>query len=208
MTILENGEAYVGEFRFGQETGYGYCNRTYEQYEYSPKLFTSAIYEGGLFFNQKPIPYGLFCGGQQPGQYRSGYGVINTHEDQKYEGSWLNGEKHGQGTFTDQFGSTYVGEWEDNVKGSNDQNDEPKNGYGVSIELNGDKDPLDSNNGTYEGEWFRNLRNGKGKFTYSDGTIYNGYWEAGRKSGQGTLTLPNKDKFEGKWTFNYPVIDE
>ena len=58
MTIEQNGEAYVGEFDGGKETGYGYCYRTYEKYEVPEQVIitsvskkirknvTSAIYEG------------------------------------------------------------------------------------------------------------------------------------------------------------------
>ena len=80
---------------------------------------------------------------------------------------------HGRGRFTDYFGSTYYGDWEQNQKGSLDIKNP---GKGISIELNGDKEPCDKNNGTYEGEMRRGLKHGKGKFTYDDGTIFEGLW--------------------------------
>ena len=33
MTIKQNGEAYVGEFDSGKQSGYGYCYREYDNYE-------------------------------------------------------------------------------------------------------------------------------------------------------------------------------
>ena len=79
----------------------------------------------------------------------------------------------GKGKFTDYFGSSYDGQWEDNKR----------KGYGISIELHGDKEPCDSNNGTYQGWWYDNQKSGEGKFTYANGTIYNGQWDSGMKDG-------------------------
>lgn len=101
-----------------------------------------------------------------------------TKEGDKYEGYWLNDLMHGLGKYTDDFGSTYYGIWQNNQKGSLDP---LKPGYGVSTELNGDKEPCDVNNGTYEGQWACNQKWGQGKFTYTTGTIYNGGWINGKK---------------------------
>ena len=108
---------------------------------------------------------------------------------------------HGKGTFTDEFGSSYEGDWDRNLKGSQDRDNL---GKGISIEFNSDKEPCDQNNGKYDGEWYKDHKHNKGVFVYEDNTVYDGQWRIGKKHGYGTLTLPGKDSYEGEWSNNYP----
>jgi hypothetical protein len=42
--------------------------------------------------------------------------LIWTTKNSKYEGEWLNGQQHGEGTFTYEDGSTYKGRWVNNMR--------------------------------------------------------------------------------------------
>lgn len=113
----------------------------------------------------------------------------------KYEGSYANGKKHGEGTFYYPDGSKYTGYW---------INDE-KQGQGTYFYTNGD---------TYEGEWNQNMRHGQGTYTYAEtGSKYKGSWMNGRMEGAGELIhadhrytgLMQQDlpKGRGKYSFDF-----
>ena len=68
---------------------------------------------------------------------------INAKEGVEYQGEWLDGMRHGQGTLTYKNGSVYEGEWQRGMKW----------GYG--------KMTYASSN-FYEGDWMNNKRNGQG----------------------------------------------
>ena len=61
MTIEATGEAYVGEYSCGKESGYGYVCRQFDQYEVQeqkittldktiPAYETTAMYEGEMLY--------------------------------------------------------------------------------------------------------------------------------------------------------------
>lgn len=52
-------------------------------------------------------------------------------------------------------------------------------------------------NGTYEGERVDGKKQGKGKFTWKDGSVYEGEFNNDQISGQGTLTIPSKGMYAG-----------
>ena len=39
----------------------------------------------------------------------------------------------------------------------------------------------------YEGEWKKNIREGQGKYNYTNGDIYNGEWKNDKIAGNGTM---------------------
>eukprot|EP01017_Pseudomicrothorax_dubius_P023353 TRINITY_DN2499_c0_g2_i1.p1 TRINITY_DN2499_c0_g2~~TRINITY_DN2499_c0_g2_i1.p1 ORF type:complete len:442 (-),score=69.86 TRINITY_DN2499_c0_g2_i1:95-1420(-) len=52
----------------------------------------------------------------------------------------------------------------------------------------------------YEGEKVGNLKQGRGKFYYSNGEMYDGDWDKDRREGHGTLWGANGSKrYEGEW---------
>ncbi|XP_044984426.1 protein ACCUMULATION AND REPLICATION OF CHLOROPLASTS 3 isoform X3 [Hordeum vulgare subsp. vulgare] len=53
--------------------------------------------------------------------------------------------------------------------------------------------------GTYRGRCQEGVPEGKGRLTYSDGSIYDGLWRYGKRSGLGTLYYSNGDVFHGTW---------
>ena len=55
------------------------------------------------------------------------------------------------------------------------------------------------NNKTYNGNWANGKMNGKGKFTYPDGSYYEGEFINGKKCGFGLYKWENDKYYEGKW---------
>ena len=60
-----------------------------------------------------------------------------------YDGQWLGGFRHGQGTIIFKDGASYTGQWYLGFA----------TGYGKFAHMKGE---------TYEGEWYANMRHGKG----------------------------------------------
>ena len=75
-----------------------------------------------------------------------------------YNGQWLNGERHGQGTFTYADGGKYEGQYyEDKM-----------HGQGTLTFPDGDK---------YEGQFYEDEMHGQGTFTCTNGVKYEGQWD-------------------------------
>ncbi|XP_062198710.1 protein ACCUMULATION AND REPLICATION OF CHLOROPLASTS 3, chloroplastic-like isoform X2 [Phragmites australis] len=53
--------------------------------------------------------------------------------------------------------------------------------------------------GTYIGRCQEGAPEGKGRLTFSDGSVYDGFWRYGKRSGLGTLFHSNGDVYHGTW---------
>lgn len=53
----------------------------------------------------------------------------------------------------------------------------------------------------YEGEFLKgtNIREGKGKQIWADGSVYEGYWKNSKANGRGRLIHADGDIYEGEW---------
>ena len=87
----------------------------------------------------------------------------------------------GCGTFFQQNGGVYTGEWKDGQ--------EEGNGKFVS------KDGYYR----YEGSYKAGMRNGHGTETYTNGKSYTGQWLKDKKHGHGTETTKSGDTFSGQY---------
>ena len=56
-----------------------------------------------------------------------------------------------------------------------------------------------SDGSVYEGNWENDYQNGYGKYTWSNGHVYEGNYENGARNGYGKLTLSNGSVYEGNW---------
>eukprot|EP00808_Paulinella_micropora_P016062 g83027.t1 len=135
---------------------------------------------------------------------KAGTGCMLFPNGAKYEGEWLNDERHGQGTYTypdgvgravcewrhDQRhghgdvtapdGSHYVGQFRGNKK----------HGTGSMHWPNGDK---------YEGGWRCDMIEGYGTYSYTDGRTFVGWFSGGLREGRGTETFPDGSKRVGQY---------
>lgn len=55
---------------------------------------------------------------------------------------------------------------------------------------------------TYEGEFFHGTFNGKGKYTWADGSSYTGDWVSGKRHGEGTYVWADGAVYTGAWVEN------
>lgn len=57
------------------------------------------------------------------------------------------------------------------------------------------------NGAIYEGEWLvgTEIKQGKGKFLWPDGSVYEGYWKDGKANGKGRLVHSDGDIYIGEW---------
>jgi len=102
----------------------------------------------------------------------------------KYEGEWLKGQIHGNGTLTT-FGTVYTGQFTHGKKA-------------------GEGTLLYTTNDVYQGAWANDLQNGRGVLTLTDGSKYEGDWKDGKKHGQGTFLFANGDQYIGSWREDKP----
>lgn len=51
----------------------------------------------------------------------------------------------------------------------------------------------------YVGEWVGDMKDGKGKQTWPNGSVYDGYWSKNLPEGQGVFEKPNGDKLSGNF---------
>lgn len=59
----------------------------------------------------------------------------------------------------------------------------------------------------FEGTLQHGLRDGRGRYTWSNGSVYDGDYRAGARHGQGRMVFPDKGEYEGQWADNKPDGD-
>lgn len=55
------------------------------------------------------------------------------------------------------------------------------------------------NDGVYIGQMKDGIRNGQGKFTWTDGAVYEGEWKDDKRTGQGVYTWTSGNVYDGEW---------
>lgn len=106
-------------------------------------------------------------------------GTLQTDKS-LYEGSILDGKKHGKGKIVYSNKIVYEGEWLNDAK----------NGKGITTLPNGDK---------LEGLYINGKLNGEGSYTYADSEKYEGGFKDSEFHGYGVYTFVNGNKYEGGW---------
>ncbi|ORY37941.1 hypothetical protein BCR33DRAFT_663227 [Rhizoclosmatium globosum] len=195
----KNGSKYVGEVKNGLRSGVGrfVCGGGSR----------GATYEG------------LWGEGKLNG---AGKLVYNKEGTSYYEGTWLNGLKHGKGTMHYESGNVYTGDWFQNVKQGKgkmvwkdrgeEYNGDWENGlpHGKGIYTwkvsNSRNHQLPMQN-TFEGDWVCGKRTGRGVFLYASGARYEGEWKDNLKHGQGNCIYENGRVFVGEFKNDRPVLE-
>jgi outer membrane protein OmpA-like peptidoglycan-associated protein len=116
------------------------------------------------------------------GDCANGFGKAKYKQSERsfYEGYWLDGMRHGQGTFVDSWGNMFSGNW------ANDK-------------LTGYSEIKWTNGNTYKGHYSNGRLNGFGELIWSDGTRYKGGFKDGHRSGHGILYLTSNEIKSGYW---------
>lgn len=102
----------------------------------------------------------------------------------QYQGSWMQGKMHGQGTITWPDGRIYRGQLRQNQKHGHGVL-EVKTSEGVTV---------------YEGQWKMDKLEGRGFVNYDNGDYYEGTFKDGKPHGQGTM---KQGRFMGSGAFVY-----
>ena len=133
----------------------------------------------GILFTKKGEYYeGTFVNGQKEGQ-----GKIIYKNGTIYEGSLKQNRHHGFGKLTQLDGEIFIGEWKEGKI----------HGNGKRYHSNGDK---------YVGNYVNNIRSGKGHYTFANGDSYEGNWSNGKANGKGKFIFKNGNVYEGEFKDN------
>ena len=196
-----NGDIFRGNFKKGKMNGKGTM-------EYK----NGSLYEGN-WVDDQATGKGKFLfadGKKYNGDFRNGNlhgeGTMVYVDQSKYVGAWQNNQRDGHGTFTEANGRSIVGVW------ANDQflDDNSTTGSTVIAQNNSSSQnstsnvPQHSNDKALRDCNKIDCKNGKGKFTYSDGSRYVGTFKNSYPQGEGTCFYSNGDKYVGGWQNHAP----
>lgn len=137
---------------YSYEISDDYSKITYKNNTFNIFLKNQLIYSGELM-------NGLF----------TNYGKLYNNGYLYYQGKFIKGRKHGNGTIFDNLNNKiYSGNFRDDMK----------NGFGIEYYTNGVA--------KYQGNWIDNYYDGNGIFYYNDGNVYyEGDWWKGKRFGLG-----------------------
>lgn len=130
-----------------------------------------------------------------------GFGKALYVNDDTYDGTFVQGRRHGKGSyFHAKNGDTYEGFWEENRKSNfGKMTYTEKSGKDDDEDGGGDDAPKKLRGGTYLGYFAEGKRGCKeaqspneadsaGTFTYPNNDVYVGQWRSGKKHGTGTYS--------------------
>jgi DNA polymerase III epsilon subunit family exonuclease len=218
------GDNYVGEFVNGIREGLG-------TYTWSNGTTYSGQWLAGKMFGNgtKKIINGTIDTGNFKDGLLDGFGARTwksneTPGEDRYEGHFQNGLRHGRGIQTFANGDRYDGDWVKDIRDGNGTYTWPsgnqyKGGW-VNGRMAGQGLLTWVDGGSHEGMFANGLRHGKGAYKTANGEEYSGIWLAGELDqeckysdvednayegglkafqfhGHGTLTWSTGEKYEG-----------
>ncbi|XP_074550664.1 alsin-like isoform X2 [Halichoeres trimaculatus] len=193
-----DGRVYCGNFKHGQEDGFGQCvipNKVLNKADiYQGHWKDGKIHGFGKYkYATSEVYEGCFCDGK-----RHGYGMLSSGKlDKKssgvFIGQWVHHKKTGYGVYDDiTRGEKYMGLW----------SDEQRNGNAMVV----------TQNGLYfEGTFRDNKMSGPGLLVSDDDTVFHGeFSDDWTVNGKGVLSFANGDRleglFSGEWTSGFKVV--
>lgn len=164
--------------------------------------------------------------------YMHGEGSYDYHNGDRYEGQFRKGKLHGQGTMYYSDGDRFVGNWKENLKDgqgtyirsngkeiagiwmagkitrqessttSTNTNTSSSQTTNTTANTTSSSAPANSSglvncNNTY-------CEEGRGTYTYGDGTQWVGAFQNGQPAGDGICYYSNGDKYVGSWDRHAP----
>jgi len=167
--FFASGEKYIGKWKKGNQNGFGiYIN--------SKNKTSSVIYNKGKLIKQT---FKIDIeDGKHIYEYTNGY---------KYDGNFVNGFKHGEGTLiSGDNNEKFVGEFKNGFK----------HGEGkLALYKFGNHLPYLF----YDGEWKYDQKNGQGEEEYADGSKHKGSFINNKIEQEGIFILANGGKCYGFW---------
>lgn len=155
-------------------------------------ILTSLLLFGGCRSGKTSsidFPDGSYHGEIDKNGKKSGKGIYKWHDGSTYEGDFEEDLRHGNGLFQWANGESYKGDYlKDERTGHGVYNWPDGASYEGSF-LNGKRHGegtyLSSDRDVYVGGWFDDLQHGEGTLNRSDGTVVKGIWRNGK-----LLTVP------------------
>lgn len=126
--------------------------------------------------------------GQAKGEVANGIGIYKYRNDDRYEGEYRDGKRHGVGTH---YYELRYGVPE--VKGG------PYILDTLGTKVHGKVGPYDPTGSRYEGDYLNDMRDGTGAHYFANGDRYEGDWVADVMHGKGTFYYSNGHRYEGEF---------
>jgi hypothetical protein len=202
--IFPNGTIYTGTMKDNEITGTG--TYTFSDGSTYTGSLVNGLRDGPGVYNSKD---GIVYDGEWKKGLKNGKGKL-TQGNMILEGEWVNGIISGKGRIKWTSGNFYDGEMNDNKiegdgymvwynkneKYTGQWKNNLQNGFGIHIwyEPKGEQKFLRDR---YVGQWLCGVREGYGKFYYSNGSIYEGYWRNNKKEGFGVLMNADRTYYIG-----------
>ena len=175
IKIIKKNHIYKGEFSNGEYNGKGLLIKNgasiFGDWEYG-EINGNVIYKIDSKFEYN----GNFENGK-----KNGFGVEKYPDGSIYEGNFVNNKKSGHGSLTFPNEENYEGNFENDL-----YNGEGQYTWG-------------SKGKKYVGEFKKGKIEGKGTYTYEDGTIFRGTFIDGNRNGEGVIEFPDGKKYSGNW---------
>ena len=179
---FNNNDRVEGTWENDKMNGYGnYYYANGDKYE---GFFKDGLFHGrgSLFYKNGKAKVGYWENGKIKEELIFGR---EDYENGYYEGEFLNGERHGLGTYYFNIGSKYEGRWVHNeFTGSGkfySEDGTVYEGYFINGKLNGHCEVTFTNGNCYSGEFKDNKRHGHGIYFTTDGYKYYQYYENGKR---------------------------
>lgn len=127
----------------------------------------------------KVLPSGAIIDGNLKNNHLSGYGVMTWRNGSTYLGDWEKDLRHGFGIYRTLYGTEYSGGWSEGKR----------HGFGVYVNELGEE---------YVGEWAEGKMHGVGRLLSANGSIYEGNFQNHKFHGVGMFHTPSGSKFTGQ----------
>ncbi|QDZ21659.1 hypothetical protein HOP50_06g41860 [Chloropicon primus] len=122
---------------------------------------------------------------------REGHGSMVFASKLRYEGDWKDDKAHGHGVCYYPNGQRYEGEWEKDQKW----------GWG-KLEIPVAEGEANVKWESYEGEWSNNAMDGRGRYTFVDGSYYEGEYKQGQRTKGKFVSSDESIEYTGGWKDN------
>ena len=161
--------------------------------------------EEGQVIEQKGERF-LYIGEIDKNQKPSGFGVLYTSHEEKYEGNFNKGKLIGIGRYINKDGTCYEGIFKNNKlvsKAKIIKNNEKGQkviyfGETINFKKNGKGEETCEGEYRYVGDFENDLKNGNGRLEYLDyGEIYEGEFKNGEFYGKGLFIWSNNEQYNG-----------
>lgn len=177
-------EQYVGDTR-GDNQKHGKGTLKCPEYTYTGYWENDQRHgQGTATYENGDIYTGEWQRGLQHGQGELIERVKNSFFIERYKGSFVDGQKNGEGTQELINGMYYIGEFRDGHFNGNGKLKDDKTSY------------------SYDGIFVNGKPQGLGVENYQDGSYFDGHFHQGYKHGKGSLKISkNNYEYRGDWQF-------